>query len=56
MKNIKNKATTKICPKCGNMCLSKFYSLNKKYCTDCYTWIDWFLDEGQKPLLLPNIT
>jgi len=50
MKNTEKKNTTKICPNCKNVRLSKFYSNNKKYCTDCNTWIDWFLDEGQKSI------
>lgn len=46
-----SKETTKVCPKCGNTHLSLFQSLNKKYCPDCYTWIDWYLGNGQKPLV-----
>jgi len=46
-----NKNTTKICPECGNTRLAKFHSFHKKYCPDCYTWIEWDLEPGQKPLL-----
>jgi hypothetical protein len=44
------KATTKVCPKCGNTYLLLLATLNKKICTDCDTVIPWYLDKGQKPL------
>lgn len=43
--------TTKQCPKCGNEALGLMRSLFLKFCPDCDTWIDWPLDEGQRPLL-----
>ena len=42
--------TLKRCHKCGNKRLSEFYSLNKKYCSDCESWFNWKLDKGQKRL------
>ena len=42
-----SRPTTKVC-KCGNTMLVPLTSLNKKYCTSCHTYIDWYLDEGQK--------
>lgn len=41
------KQTTKECHKCGNTLLAKMSSINLKFCTDCGTWINWYLDEGQ---------
>lgn len=43
-----HKRTTKRCADCGNPRLSEFHSLNKKYCSECETWVPWNLDEGQK--------
>lgn len=42
--------TTKHCPECGNTNLALIKKENKKVCTDCNLWIDWYLDEGQKEL------
>ena len=42
------KKTTKKCPNCGNTMLARMPTINKKYCTDCNTWIEWYLDKGQK--------
>lgn len=46
------KQTTKECPKCGNTQLCLLRSYNKKYCTarTCHIYIDWYLDEKQKPI------
>jgi hypothetical protein len=41
------KETTKVC-KCGNTYLVLLPSLNKKYCTECQTYIPWYLANGQK--------
>lgn len=43
-----NKKTTKECPNCGNIWLGRFPSTNEKYCADCHTLIEWYLEEGQK--------
>jgi protein-arginine kinase activator protein McsA len=51
MKPEQEKVTTKACPKCGNTYLGLIRTQNKKYCSDCNTWFDWFLDKDQKPLL-----
>ena len=45
------KTSTKSCPKCNNNMLLQMRSQNKKVCTDCGTELNWYLDEGQKPLL-----
>ena len=44
------KVSTKNCPNCGNIHLVLISTQNRKYCTDCSTWIPWFLTEGQKTL------
>jgi len=44
------KITTKICHKCGNTHLILLTTMNLKYCVDCYTWIPWYLANGQKPV------
>ena len=44
------KESTKHCPNCNNTRLVLLGTLNKKYCTDCNTWIKWYLEEGQKPI------
>jgi len=46
--------TTKICPNCDSTCLALFSSIHRKLCLDCYTWIPWELDKGQKPLIDNN--
>lgn len=46
-----SKQTTKVCHKCGNTRLALFTSLNAKYCPQCYTWMEWYLEPGQKSLL-----
>lgn len=46
------KQTTKCCPKCGNEKLALFTSLNAKYCPDCYTWMDWYLEPGQRSIFM----
>jgi endogenous inhibitor of DNA gyrase (YacG/DUF329 family) len=48
------KQTTKYCPSCGNTNLILIRSQNHKYCSDCDTKIDWFLDENQQPLICSN--
>lgn len=48
------KETTKVC-KCGNTYLALLSSLNKKYCPECHTYIDWYLDQGQKSPLTSHI-
>ena len=42
--------TTKVC-KCGNTNLVLLQTENKKHCLDCGAVIEWFLDDGQKPLV-----
>lgn len=46
--------TTKKCPECGNTALARFSSMNLKYCPDCYCWMVWKLEPGQKPLIGPS--
>lgn len=48
-----SKETTKKCPICGNTELGTMMTMNLKVCIDHkdFVWIDWQLDEGQKPLL-----
>lgn len=43
--------TTKMCPYCGSDVLGLIRSQNMKWCADCNKWFDWFLDDGQRPLL-----
>ena len=50
-----NKPTTKRCSDCGNPRLSEFHSLNKKYCSDCETWVSWGLNTGQKRLFSKTV-
>ena len=45
-----DKQTTKVCPSCGNKHLALLTTLNKKYCVDCGTWLDWYLEPKQKPV------
>lgn len=45
--------STKACPTCGNERLALFTSLRKKYCPECYQWLEWELSPGQKPLIGP---
>ena len=51
-----DKQSTKQCPQCGNVHLVKMTSYNKKYCSDCGIYINWSLDENQKPLLVNVIS
>ena len=46
------KQTTKMCPVCGNKELVLLTTMQKKVCTNHnrYVTIEWYLDEGQKPL------
>lgn len=46
-----HKPTTKRCGVCGNKRMSGFSSLNKKYCSDCGTWVKWGLGKGQKNII-----
>ena len=39
------------CPKCGNINLIRYPSLNLKSCSDCGTDIPWLLEKGQRSLL-----
>jgi hypothetical protein len=49
--HLKEKQSTKTCPKCGNEYLLLLATLKLKCCTDCFLDIPWYLEEGQKPLL-----
>lgn len=48
----KEKQTTKVCSKCGNIYLICMGTLNKKVCCDCnpHTIIPWFLEEDQESM------
>lgn len=43
--------STKKCPKCGSPFLVLYQSMNQKQCAECRLTFDWFLDEGQQPLI-----
>lgn len=43
--------TTKQCPKCSSKYLILLSSHNLKICSECNTYIPWFLEENQKPLI-----
>lgn len=48
------KETTKVCPNCGSEVLIHYTSTNQKQCADCYSFLPWHLEAGQKPLIGPS--
>ena len=48
---MKEKQSTKQCPKCGNKRLAEVRTHNVKYCMKCNVKIPWYLEPGQKTLL-----
>ncbi len=42
--------TTKECPHCGGTALGLIRTQFIKYCTDCWTFFPWPLDEDQETL------
>jgi RNA polymerase subunit RPABC4/transcription elongation factor Spt4 len=46
--------TTKICPHCGSTRLVALSSLNRKICADCKRSMEWYLETGQKSLLIKS--